>query len=101
MGATGSGKTSVRFPPSSYAALLLGRLWTAAHPRFTQFINLVSGSNLDIGKGLRSCTNAVQLAGAFNLDGRRVVLIDTPGFDDTTRSDTDVLKMIAAFLATS
>jgi hypothetical protein len=35
---------------------------------------------------------------AFNLDDRRVVLIDTPGFDDTTQSDTDVLRMIAAFL---
>ena len=28
-------------------------------------------------------------------------MIDTPGFDDTTRSDTDVLKLIAAFLETS
>ena len=43
----------------------------------------------------------MQIAGDFNLDGRRVVLIDTPGFDDTTQSDTDVLKMIAAFLETS
>ena len=67
----------------------------------SQFINLISGSNLGVGKGLRSCTGAVQVAGSFNLDGRRVVLIDTPGFDDTVRSDTDVLKMIAAFLATS
>ncbi|KAF9781313.1 P-loop containing nucleoside triphosphate hydrolase protein, partial [Thelephora terrestris] len=75
MGATGSGKTS--------------------------FINLVSGSNLGVGKGLRSCTEAVQIAGAFYLDGRRVVLIDTPGFDDTSKSDTDVLKLIAAFLETS
>ena len=66
-----------------------------------QFINLVSGADLGVGRGLRSCTKSVQLAGAFNLDGRRVVLIDTPGFDDTTRSDTDILKMIAAFLATS
>jgi GTP1/Obg family GTP-binding protein len=66
-----------------------------------QFINLVSGANLGVGQGLRSCTDKVQIAGAFDLDGRRVVLIDTPGFDDTTLSDTDVLKMIAAFLATS
>jgi hypothetical protein len=43
----------------------------------------------------------VQIAGAFYLDGRRVVLIDTPGFDDTSKSDTDVLKLIAAFLETS
>jgi hypothetical protein len=48
-----------------------------------------------------SCTDAVQIAGTFILDGRPVVLIDTPGFDDTTRSDTDVLKMVAAFLETS
>ncbi|KAF9645238.1 hypothetical protein BDM02DRAFT_3069192, partial [Thelephora ganbajun] len=75
MGATGSGKST--------------------------FINLVSGSTLGVGRGLRSCTATVQIAGAFDLDGRRVVLVDTPGFDDTTRSDTDVLKMIAAFLATS
>ncbi|KAF9784288.1 hypothetical protein BJ322DRAFT_1219094 [Thelephora terrestris] len=30
--------------------------------------------------------------------GRRVVLIDTLGFDDTSLSDVDVLNMIAAFL---
>ncbi|KAF9788713.1 P-loop containing nucleoside triphosphate hydrolase protein [Thelephora terrestris] len=75
MGATGSGKTS--------------------------FINLLSNSNLNVGKGLRSCTNTVQVADAFNLAGRRVVLIDTPGFDDTSLSDVDVLNMIAAFLENS
>ena len=50
---------------------------------------------------LESCTAEVQLANEFALDGRKVTLIDTPGFDDTSKSDTDVLKMIAAFLATS
>jgi len=70
-------------------------------PRFTQFINLISGVNLGVGNGLRSCTSTVQIAGSFDLDGRRVVLIDTPGFDDTTRSDTDVLNTIASFLATT
>ena len=50
---------------------------------------------------LESCTAEVQLSDEFTLDGRRVILIDTPGFDDTSRSDTEVLKMIAAFLATS
>jgi len=35
------------------------------------------------------------------LDGRRVVLIDTPGFDDTMKSDTEVLRMIGDFLATT
>jgi len=75
MGATGSGKTT--------------------------FINLIGGSNLEVGRGLRSCTSAVQFGGTFDLDDRRVALIDTPGFDDTTLSDTDILNTIATFLEAS
>ena len=50
--------------------------------------------------GLESCTAEVQLANEFILDEKAVTLIDTPGFDDTTKSDTDILEIIAAFLAT-
>lgn len=75
MGATGSGKTS--------------------------FINMASGSALRIGSNLESCTAEVQLADEFVIDKRPIVLIDTPGFDDTNKSDTDILKLIAAFLATA
>ncbi|KAF9645063.1 hypothetical protein BDM02DRAFT_3156987 [Thelephora ganbajun] len=67
----------------------------------TTFINLASHSNLRVGTDLESCTPEVQLANEFTLDGRRVVLIDTPGFDDTTKSDTEILKNIATFLATT
>ena len=49
--------------------------------------------------GLASCTASVQLADKFILEGRTVALIDTPGFDDTSKSDTEILKMIAFFLA--
>ena len=49
--------------------------------------------------GLESCTAEVQLTDKFTLDGRIVTLIDTPGFDDTSMSDTEILKMIAFFLA--
>ena len=66
-----------------------------------QFINLVSGSNLCVGRNLESCTSTVQVAPPFTLDGRWVTLIDTPGFDDTSRSDTEVLTQIASFLATA
>ena len=48
-----------------------------------------------------STTAEIQLSEEFELDGQRVVLIDTPGFNDTTTSDMDVLKLIAAFLETS
>jgi hypothetical protein len=99
MGPTGSGKSTVRITPRRGFFF-----WTeckAYYPWFAQFINLVSGSNLDVGNGLASCTNAVKPGNPFNLDGRRVILVDTPGFDDTTRSDIDVLNTIALFLATS
>lgn len=46
-----------------------------------------------------SCTADVEVAEEFTLDGRRVVLIDTPGFDDTNVSDAEILEKIAAFLA--
>ena len=65
-----------------------------------KLINVASGSSLRVGEGLRSCTANVEIAQAFELGGQSVTLIDTPGFDDTTKSDTEVLRMIAAFLAT-
>ncbi|KAF9260260.1 P-loop containing nucleoside triphosphate hydrolase protein, partial [Marasmius fiardii PR-910] len=65
------------------------------------FINLASGGSLAIGSGLKSCTSTIQLSPSFLLDGRQVVLIDTPGFDDTNVSDADILELIAAFLAST
>ena len=65
-----------------------------------QFINLASRSILRVGMDLGLCTAEVQVADRFTLDGRSVTLIDTPGFNDTTKSDTEILK-IAAFLATA
>ncbi|KAJ3559130.1 hypothetical protein NM688_g525 [Phlebia brevispora] len=75
MGATGSGKST--------------------------FINLVSGSRLAVGQGLKSCTYKVETGQTFDLFDRSVTLVDTPGFDDTTVSDTDILKMIAVYLSTT
>ncbi|KAF7374719.1 hypothetical protein MSAN_00357200 [Mycena sanguinolenta] len=72
MGPTGSGKTSSP-------------------------IGHISASNLRVGQSLQSCTNTIQVALPFELDGHSVTLIDTPGFDDTTGSDTDILTQIAAF----
>ena len=92
MGATGSGKTSV-----SSAILKCSHKLT----RGLQLINMGSGSSLRVGANLKSCTEEVQLANEFTLDGRRVLLVDTPGFDDTYKSDTDILKLIAAFLETT
>ena len=49
---------------------------------------------------MESCTTDVKLANEFTVDGRTVILIDTPGFDDTTKSDAEILRLIAAYLAT-
>ena len=48
---------------------------------------------------LESCTAEVQVTDKFLLSGRPVTLIDTPGFDDTSKTDTEILKLIALFLA--
>lgn len=37
----------------------------------------------------------------FTLDGQTVTLIDTPGFDDTERSDADILALVASYMAQS
>ena len=62
---------------------------------------MASRSNPRIGMDLESGTSEVQLGDEFTLDRRQVILIDMPGFDDTNKSDTDILKSIAAFLATT
>ena len=70
-------------------------------PNYLQFINCASGSSLRVGTGLESCTDEVNPVGTLTLDGRPVVLIDIPGFDDTSKIDTDILNLIAAYLAST
>ncbi|KAF8595024.1 hypothetical protein BDV93DRAFT_409222, partial [Ceratobasidium sp. AG-I] len=62
------------------------------------FISDASGQDFPIGHMQESCTVDVRPTAPFKVDGRLVVLIDTPGFDDTTLSDADVLEKIATFL---
>jgi GTPase Era involved in 16S rRNA processing len=65
---------------------------------FQQLVNKVSGSNLTVGYGLESCTTEVQVTQPFEYRGKKVILVDTPGFDDTEKSDTEILRVIASFL---
>ncbi|KAH9931006.1 P-loop containing nucleoside triphosphate hydrolase protein, partial [Fomitopsis serialis] len=61
------------------------------------FINRLCGSDLKVGTSLRSCTTNIDVASCMMGD-TKVVLIDTPGFDDTTKSQADVLEDIGGFL---
>ena len=72
-----------------------------------QFINSYLGEEkAKVGHGLQSCTAAVQ---PFIKDlppdecgkPKRLVLVDTPGFDDTNEADSEILRRIAVWLASS
>lgn len=49
---------------------------------------------MPVSKSLRSCTSELE-SSKFSLDGRNVMLIDTPGFNDATPSVLEVLKLIS------
>ncbi|KAG9604379.1 hypothetical protein KCU77_g1209, partial [Aureobasidium melanogenum] len=66
----------------------------------SNFISKLTGKDVGIGHGLRSQTDQVYQSD-IPFEGRHVTLVDTPGFADTSISDTDVLKMIAGFMASS
>ncbi|XP_006459451.1 hypothetical protein AGABI2DRAFT_191422 [Agaricus bisporus var. bisporus H97] len=67
------------------------------------FIDLLTGaSDQDrrAGSTLRSVTSQIEATTVVHPSDkdRRVVLVDTPGFDDTTRSDMQILQMISEWL---
>ncbi|KIW20697.1 hypothetical protein PV08_01274 [Exophiala spinifera] len=73
MGVTGSGKSS--------------------------FISLLADQDVEVSHSLRSNTVNVKAYSFTDDSGRTVFLVDTPGFDDTARSDAEILKDISYFLA--
>jgi len=50
-----------------------------------------------VGNDLESCTASISIHPA-RVGGRDVFLVDTPGFDDTNRSDTEILREVADWL---
>ncbi|KAG2029505.1 P-loop containing nucleoside triphosphate hydrolase protein, partial [Suillus americanus] len=68
------------------------------------FINDAAGKKVvTVGHGLKSCTADIQhvFCECPGDPSRRVVLVDTPGYDDTYISDEEVLRRIAVWLASS
>ena len=99
MGATGAGKSSVNrdFPY---------HLQSLTHEK--KFINLLFGKEImQVGHATTSCTAKVQpaildLGDRFpSLQNHRVVIVDTPGFDDAFLEDVEILRRIADWLTAS
>lgn len=52
---------------------------------------------VNVGHGLKSHTVDINPVRAV-IDARECILIDTPGYDDTGRSDVEILRATADFL---
>ncbi|KAL6858334.1 hypothetical protein ACO1O0_005795 [Amphichorda felina] len=73
------------------------------------FISLCTGEDVPVGHSLEACkflprSGGTQQIGIYKCQWSSdvdIYLIDTPGFDDTNRSDTDVLKETATWLTDS
>ena len=58
---------------------------------------------MPVGHDLKSCTANIHHSTIPhpNIPSRRIVFVDTPGFDDTYVDDAEILKRIAVWLARS
>ncbi|KAI0549267.1 hypothetical protein F4679DRAFT_547365 [Xylaria curta] len=65
------------------------------------FVSQCSGQQAEIGDSLESCTKEVECFTFMYSSDIRVHLVDSPGFDDTHKSDSDILKDIANWMASS
>ncbi|KAG8954092.1 hypothetical protein FRC03_011572 [Tulasnella sp. 419] len=84
-------------PVTSPKKVILIAVMGATGAGKSTFINTTAGSNLVVGDSLESETKDIAIA-EFDYRNHRIVLIDTPGFDDTNLSNTDILQTIAGWL---
>lgn len=62
---------------------------------------------MKIGRGLTSCTGELEtvvlepIASDPKLNHYRITIVDTPGFDDTYKGDSEILNKIADWLEKS
>ncbi|KAF9115030.1 hypothetical protein BGX27_009148 [Mortierella sp. AM989] len=61
-------------------------------------VQSLSENDVRVGHGLSSCTQGIEAVECV-ISGNTITLLDTPGFDDTHRTDTEILESIAQWLA--
>ncbi|KAH9829186.1 P-loop containing nucleoside triphosphate hydrolase protein, partial [Rhodofomes roseus] len=64
----------------------------------SSFVNTATGSHLAVSSSLSSQTRTIQLSRPVKIDSKRVILIDTPGLDMTTKSTEEVVRLVNAYL---
>jgi hypothetical protein len=70
----------------------------------SKFIEIATGLDTGgVGHTLESCTSEIKIVklSVPELTDGDVIFVDTPGFDDTHKSDADILKMVADWLKTT
>ncbi|KAH7002413.1 P-loop containing nucleoside triphosphate hydrolase protein [Ilyonectria destructans] len=65
------------------------------------FISHCTGEAAAVGEGLQSCTHIVQVYSFSYKPSITIHLVDTPGFDDTNKHDSDILREISSWLSES
>ncbi|KAL8653076.1 MAG: hypothetical protein Q9226_003996 [Calogaya cf. arnoldii] len=64
------------------------------------FISKLAAREMKIGHNLSSCTEEVEEV-PCKVGDQYVILVDTPGFNDTNRSDTEILTAMADWMKSS
>ena len=93
MGPTGSGRSNVR------TILCYTLVFIFLHA--LKIIDTLAGQpGRRSGNRLESCTTEVRAVRLYKhpVHGDRLVLVDTPGFDDTNKSDLEILQTISNWL---
>ncbi|KAL3461860.1 hypothetical protein BJX64DRAFT_150083 [Aspergillus heterothallicus] len=95
----------VRSNPEDRFFLVMGKTGSGK----STFIARCTGQDVTVSHGLYSCTSVIDtysyslpLAKPYGwARTRRIHLIDTPGFNDTNRSDIETLEILASYLGAS
>ncbi|KAL2815418.1 hypothetical protein BDW59DRAFT_166824 [Aspergillus cavernicola] len=75
----------------------------------SSFVARCTGKDVTVGHGLYSCTSSIDtysytlppLPHQRRKENRQIPLIDTPGFNDTNRSDIEMLSILASYFGAS